>query len=151
MHIAIIGWGSLIWSPGSLRLKSKWHADGPFLPIEFARISSDGRLTLVIHPESSEVQTYWAVSAYDTINDAREDLRKREAASSISAIHCVQLAGTKAEIDARTESSMLSWLRNHTAVEAAVLTGLNSNWTKLRGQRFTVDDAMRYLSELKSG
>jgi hypothetical protein len=48
--IAVIGWGSLIWCPGILRTKSRWHSDGPALPIEFARISGDNRLSLVIHP-----------------------------------------------------------------------------------------------------
>jgi hypothetical protein len=59
MQIAIVGWGSLIWCPGSLQIKSGWHRDGPPLPVEFARISGDGRLTLVIHPGSKEQQTLW--------------------------------------------------------------------------------------------
>jgi hypothetical protein len=41
-QIAIIGWGSLISSPGSLLLSSRWHTDGPLLPVEFARVSSGG-------------------------------------------------------------------------------------------------------------
>jgi hypothetical protein len=52
MKIAVIGWGSLIWCPGSLRIQTAWHNDGPSLPIEFARILKDGRLTLVIRPGS---------------------------------------------------------------------------------------------------
>ncbi len=46
--IGIIGWGSLIWDPRGLPIKCKWHKNGPELPIEFSRISQDGRLTLVI-------------------------------------------------------------------------------------------------------
>lgn len=53
MAIAILGWGSLIWCPGNLRIRGPWRHDGPVLPIEFARISADGRLTLVVHRSTS--------------------------------------------------------------------------------------------------
>jgi len=44
--IIVLGWGSLIWDPRELKIKnSEWQKDGPNLPIEFARISQDGRLT----------------------------------------------------------------------------------------------------------
>lgn len=80
MNIAILGWGSLIWCPGSLRIKTRWRLDGPRLPIEFARISRDGRLTLVIHPSSDDQPTYWAVSELTTLDAARKNLRERESA-----------------------------------------------------------------------
>jgi hypothetical protein len=58
MKIAVLGWGSLLWEQGVLRLASRWRTDGPWLPIEFARLSDRGRLTLVIHPESPAQQAY---------------------------------------------------------------------------------------------
>ncbi len=54
MPIAVVAWGSLVWCPGSLAMKTRWRRDGPRLPIEFARISQDDRVTLVIHLESEE-------------------------------------------------------------------------------------------------
>ena len=50
MKIAILGWGSLIWNPDKLDFDKDfgWDPDGPKLPIEFSRISSNGRLTLII-------------------------------------------------------------------------------------------------------
>lgn len=79
MKIAVLGWGSLIWCPGSLRIASKWFKDGPQLPIEFARVSDDGRLTLVLVNGDSHLQTiYWALSAFSDIDQAHEDLTKRE-------------------------------------------------------------------------
>ncbi len=80
MDIAVVGWGSLIWCPGSLRIKTRWRRDGPRLPIEFARISKDGRLTLVIHPASEDQTTYWAGSEFKTADHARQNLREREGA-----------------------------------------------------------------------
>lgn len=47
---ACLGLGSPIWNPGDL--SSDWMADGPYLPLEFARLSKDGRITLVVHEEA---------------------------------------------------------------------------------------------------
>jgi len=78
MTIAIIGWGSLIWCPGELRISSLWHKDGPLLPIEFSRVSDDGRLTLVIVEGIKPVQTLWAISEFNDIKKAVVNLQKCE-------------------------------------------------------------------------
>lgn len=46
--IACIGWGSLIWDRRNLDVDGVWRVDGPMLPVEFARQSGDGRVTLVL-------------------------------------------------------------------------------------------------------
>ena len=56
MEIAVLGWGSLIWCPRELILAGEWKPDGPFLPVEFARVSQDKRLTLVLYPGTEPVQ-----------------------------------------------------------------------------------------------
>ena len=58
--IVCIGWGSLIWDTRSLDVDVHWRADGPMLPIEFARESSDGRITLVIVQGFASVLTLWS-------------------------------------------------------------------------------------------
>ncbi len=44
MNIAIVGCGSLIWSPRELQLEGHWHGGGPVPPIEFSGICGDRRL-----------------------------------------------------------------------------------------------------------
>jgi len=78
MNIAVIGWGSLIWDPGELDIQEDWKEDGPEMPVEFARLSSRGRLTLVIHEQAEPVQALWARSAYNELDHAIENLRRRE-------------------------------------------------------------------------
>lgn len=76
--IVCLGWGSLVWDPRELPLQGKWFEDGPRLPVEFARQSSDGRLTLVIVPGVPMVRTLWVPLSVGTAADAREALRQRE-------------------------------------------------------------------------
>lgn len=78
--IACLGWGSLCWRPEELRTSGGWRHDGPMLPLEFTRASDDGRgrLTLVITPGVPEVQSLWTLLDYETLDEAREALRKRE-------------------------------------------------------------------------
>ena len=71
-RIACIGWGSLIWDPRSLPIEGMWSTDGPDLPIEFTRESSDGRMTLAITPDFAAVQTLWILMRVDTLADAIE-------------------------------------------------------------------------------
>jgi len=68
-----------VWDPRELPVQGRWFDDGPFLPIEFARQSSDGRLTLVLLPAyESRVRSLWTLFSLGTIERAREGLRQRE-------------------------------------------------------------------------
>ena len=44
----VLAWGSSVWDPRDLQIAAKFVANGPLLPIEFCRVSDDGRLTLAI-------------------------------------------------------------------------------------------------------
>jgi hypothetical protein len=77
--IGYLGWGSLVWDPRSLSIRSKWFSDGPFLPIEFARVSpKDMRVSLVITPGSPFVRSLWALCSLDKVETAKNDLALRE-------------------------------------------------------------------------
>lgn len=80
MKIACLGWGSLVWDPRSLHVRAGWFADGPLLPIEFTRESSDKRVTLVIvsADKTPAVRSLWALSSLDSLAEAKSDLAARE-------------------------------------------------------------------------
>jgi hypothetical protein len=150
MNIAIIGWGSLIWCPGCLRIKTRWRLDGPKLPIEFARISQDERLTLVIHLGSEDQPTYWAVSELTTLDEARRNLQEREGAK-LADIHYFTRNGRATpgilpEVITRTRD----WLASHSQLDVVMWTGLRSDWKEKRGKDFSIEDAINYLAELEA-
>jgi hypothetical protein len=150
MQIAVLGWGSLIWCPGSLRIKTPWHNDGPELPIEFARISGDRRLTLVLHPGSPNQRTYWSPSMFETLEAARENLKVREGTVP-KHIHSLTNSGQAVvEIDRVIAAAIHDWLDTKQHLNAAIWTGLPSNWNERRGQQFSPEDAVAHATELES-
>ena len=78
MEIACLGWGALIWDARELPLNATWNEDGPLLPIEFARESADGRITLVLIDSHNTVRSLWALMDVENIGDAKIALAKRE-------------------------------------------------------------------------
>jgi hypothetical protein len=87
MKIAILGWGSLVWDWGDLRIvDDAWHKNGPTLPIELSRLSKKrGYLTYVIDDcHERRVPTRFAISKYMQIEDAIADLACREGCAAKS-------------------------------------------------------------------
>jgi hypothetical protein len=79
MTSAILAWGSLIWNPRDLPISGEWQQDGPVLPIEFSRISDNGRLTLVIDERhGADVPTRYALSPRLILDEAVADLQQCE-------------------------------------------------------------------------
>lgn len=76
--IVCLGWGSLIWDPRCLPVNGAWNNDGPKLPVEFVRQSKNGRLTLVIDPDSPPTQVLWSVLSVADLSEAVEALCCRE-------------------------------------------------------------------------
>lgn len=89
MEIACLGWGSLIWNPGSLNLASGWKCDGPELPIEFARESSDGRITLVLVEGLKKSSALWAMLHAVNIESAKAELARREGVAQHNIKHSI--------------------------------------------------------------
>jgi len=76
--IVYLGWGSLVWQPRDLPVVGGWREDGPPVQVEYLRQSANGRLTLVLNPNTSALRSFWTI--YDGGGDipyAKESLRVR--------------------------------------------------------------------------
>jgi hypothetical protein len=150
-RIAVVGWGSLIWDPRQLPLGSPWRPDGPELPVEFARVSRDGRLTLVLREGVGAVQTLWAITACAALDEARDQLARRERtdAARIGSLDC-HGDGQVESLDPIHRASLpqlASWLAERD-LEGVIWTGLPSNFEEQTGDSLGVEAAVRYLAQL---
>ena len=154
MKIAILGWGSLIWQPKDLKfdIEKCWQSDGPMLPIEFARISKDGRLTLVITPERTEVQILYAISKCETREEAVLDLAVREG-SGRNSIGYYDKSKNVFSHNVFFKQNILDWM-NTKDYDAVIWTNLGENWN-IKNEKGDVirtinpDNRIEYLKELK--
>jgi hypothetical protein len=148
MRIAVIGWGSLIWNPRDLQIRGGWNNDGPLLPIEFARISGDGRLALVLYPGVDSVRTLWAYSAYEDLGLAKENLRKREA-TIMKRIGYVSIANNQSSCQTVPEiCDVIHQWAEEKGLEAVIWTDLSSNFESKTGMPFSDDNTIAYLRSL---
>lgn len=150
MKIAVLGWGSLIWNPLKLKVNKNWNTDGPLLPIEFARVSNNGRLTLVIKTDSKPVQVLWALMDANNLEEARKNLQEREETPSIDRIGFVNLVDN-------TESSryngiskvIIRWAKSKN-LDAVIWTDLGVKFKDRLKKDFNSRNALNYLKNLTS-
>ena len=119
-----------------LKKRSPWYSDGPVLPVEFARISEGGRVTLVIVPSKKKSPTCWALSAHTNLDTAKNELVQREGIRDLRDIHGVtkevRLIGPPGGMTS-VFTTVLKWLRGKNDLDAAIWTGLESNWENKLG------------------
>jgi hypothetical protein len=152
MKIGILGWGSLLTERKELEIENtKWYNDGPFVPIEFARISKDKRLTLVIHPAFDEVQTYYAVSIFTKLDAAIANLALREKTEkkleNVAYINfnSGEIRSKKLQDELKKKISIWNLNKN---LDALIWTDLDENFKASINQPFSLEASIRHLKSL---
>lgn len=148
MKIACIGWGSLIWRPETLLIHRKWYEDGPVLPVEFARQSRDGRLTLVILKNSKPVRTMWALMLTDNLEEAKKSLLDRESIPENKMEEYIGVIKSDDETKDEISQTIKEWL-NKLDLDAAIWTNLPPKFKKENNKAPTLEEALTYLKNLK--
>lgn len=147
MKIAVLAWGSLIWDWENPPIESEtWFSDGPFLPIEFVRISKDGRLTLVVLEGALPIPVLWNFMKTDSLAEARENLRAREKTPNIDYIHYVNGNATNCHLSG-VPREIRSWAKAKN-IEAVIWTGLQANFETKSNVAFNEKNVISYLKGL---
>lgn len=145
MKIACLGWGSLIWDPRSLPIQRRWFENGPFVPVEFTRQSSDGRITLVVEPSAVPVRVLWALMLATELQAAKEALRDRE---GVAVNNWMSRIGSwqRGEPAPQAMSSLPDWAQPH-GLDAVIWTALGPRFNGAERSP-TVDEVVQYLRTL---
>jgi len=146
--IACIGWGSLIWDKRDLDVDGEWRADGPVLPVEFARQSSDGRITLVIAPRCEPVPTLWSLFNTRDLAEARESLLQRERIPRSRARDVIAHQRRGENPIAEPDATISAWAAEND-LEAAVWTNLPPKFAGTEGRIPTEAEVVAYLQALE--
>lgn len=155
MRIAILGWGSLVWDRRDLALGGPFRPGGPQLPLEFSRISRDGRLTLVIDEDrGTPSTTYVAPSVHSDLDQAIDNLYRRENMPGADGVGFVDThdrtrGDTAWERHPRAVITIENWAIR-TGYRAVIWTALASNFHEpdKAGAPFSVENAIGYLAAL---
>ena len=145
MSIVCLGWGSLVWNPGSLPVKGDWQPDGPRLPLEFARGSRDGRVTLVIVEDGDLCLALWSKLDVRGLEAAVAALAAREGCDA-AAIGRIPAAGKR---HPQTES-IANWCAAK-GIAGVVWTALQPGFAEQRGRAPSRDAIIAHLRGLDAG
>lgn len=131
-----------------------FRSNGPILPIEFSRVSKDGRVTLVIDPTAAEIQTHWIPLRASTYMEAVSELGIREKIEPAMWLRWVGLetrAGDtfrQGESDSRVRRSIETWLERQT-LDGVVWTALPFRGPNGEAERPSCDRLLDHLNSLE--
>ena len=154
-EIAVLGWGSLICDPRDLILRDgKWQDNGPYLPIEFSRVSRDRRLTLALTRGAELVRTLWSYMGTDSVGEAVWSLAHREGARPEEVGYLDLEFGDHwcRTVDEHLET-IREWVKeqgdNDNNIDVVVWTDLKPNFEKKAREELNEESAIDYLMRLR--
>ncbi len=146
LSIACLGWGSLVWDPRGLPIQGGWQEDGPLLPLEFARQSDDGRITLVIVPGAAPLTTLWARMTLGEVAAAKEALAAREGIRGVNRLS--KIGGWQhGEMPPALMPDLADWAHDRN-LDAAIWTALQPGLEHVAGPP-SAGDVLSYLRSLE--
>lgn len=154
VRISVLAWGSIVWDRRNLAITTDFEPIGPCLPIEFCRVSRGGRLTLVIDESfGTPCIIYSALSAFDDLNAAIDNLRDREGMPSPKGVgftvaDCSRQSARAIELHPQVVKTITAWV-NANGFDAAIWAALGSNFAEKASAPFSAAAAIRYL-EMRS-
>ena len=154
-RIGCLAWGSLVWDPRTLPKAGGFREDGPRLPIEFSRVSLDGRVTLVIDPAARAIQTLWVPLAARSLEEAVVELGVREKIAPAMRTKWVgrlkandpTAAGGDGDTDGSHRAVIAAWLEDQ-SLDAVVWTALPSRGPDGEAKRPHFDLLLEHLKSL---
>jgi hypothetical protein len=149
-RIACLGWGSLIERSGCLATLGAWLTDGPRLPVEFARESNDGRITLVICPPVARVPTQWILLNHTDVQAAAENLGRREYAEATPKWTTQSIGWWDREAAKHygmESKTIAAWAAEH-QLDGVVWTNLPCGFKGSRGRMPSGDEVLAHLRGL---
>ena len=141
MKISVLTWGSIVWDRRDLAITADFQPIGPRSPIEFCRVSRDGRLTLVIDESfGAPCVTYSALSAFGDLNAAIENLRDRENMPTTKGVGFTVADGSRQspraiERHPQAVKTIAAWV-NANGFDAAIWAAFESNFAEKAGELF---------------
>jgi hypothetical protein len=161
VSVAVLAWGSLMWCRRGLNIVEGFLPRGPILPVEFCRVSGDGRLTLVIEETyGASCPTYVAVSACADLNAALANLWIQEGSQDEVLPKDVRTHGRVGFVEVASGHCSANAIERHPTAVATIKAWAQANgfdaaiWTALArnfddhnkgGEPFSVAAAIRYL------
>ena len=149
MKIAFLFWGSLTWDNDILKLKNKISKLPIKIPLNFSRISNDGRLTLVINQDKGNKGfIYYSETEIDNLNYAINILKKREKTNKNN-IGYINITN-KTYRNKNFSNDQLDYLYKYfkfKKINGVVWTDLSTNWLEKRNEKFTINNAINYIKE----
>jgi len=150
MRIAILVWGSLYWDLRNLSFDGNWYFNGPSLPIEFARISSGNRLTLVINPGSQTVQTLYCISTFNEMQRAINNLAEREGTTNLQNIGLIDFETNRSYVRPENEFILpiLRVWNNEGGFDGIIWSDFANNFAGRTGMVLNFDNVVTFLGGL---
>jgi len=150
MKIAYFAWGSLLWDSEGLNLQTPWKKTNIRLPLNFSRISDNGkgRLTLVIdNIDGVSNPIYYAITKTTNLNTAIENLKIREGTIP-KYIGYINLKNENSRYSDRLTQKDIEKFKTFAIknrIDAVIWTDLYPNF-----KNFSTTNALKYIDKHKN-